>query len=134
MRWMSVSSRTTCWASAKPARVAGGLPTRASTAMSPIAVVYETLPPIGDIAVAARVGNPPATRAGFAEAQHVVRLETDIQRFAGVPMEPRAALGHYDPVSDRYTVYAGGGAIVRPKKEIAIILGVPPEKVRVIAR
>jgi len=106
----------------------------AKDAAEAIEVVYETLPPIGDIAVDARVGNPPATRAGFAEAQHVVRLETDIQRIAGVPMEPRAALGHYDPVTDRYTVYAGGGAIVRPKKEIAIILGVPPEKVRVIAR
>src|SRR5476649_2552393 len=106
----------------------------AKDAAETIEVVYETLPPIGDIAVDARVGNPSATRAGFAEAHHVVRLETDIQRIAGVPMEPRAALGHYDPVSDRYTVYAGGGAIVRPKKEIAIILGVPPEKVRVIAR
>ena len=106
----------------------------AKDAAEAIEVVYETLPPIGDIAVDARVGNPPATRAGFAEAHHVVRLETDIQRVAGVPMEPRAALGHYDPVSDRYTIYAGGGGIVRPKREIAIILGVPPEKVRVIAR
>ena len=30
------------------------------------------------------------------------------------------------------TVYAGGGAVVRPKKEIAIILGVDAERVRVI--
>jgi len=106
----------------------------AKDAAEAIDVVYETLPPIGDIAVDARVGNPPATRAAFAEAEHVVRLETDIQRIAGVPMEPRAALGHYDPATERYTVHAGGGAIVRPKKEIAIILGIPPAKVRVIAR
>jgi aerobic carbon-monoxide dehydrogenase large subunit len=105
----------------------------AKDAAEAIEVVYEALPPIGDIAVDARVGNPPATRAGFAEAHHVVRLETDIQRIAGVPMEPRAALGHYDRATDRYTVHAGGGAIVRPKKEIAIILGIAPEKVRVIA-
>jgi len=106
----------------------------AKDAAEAIDVVYETLPPIGDIAVDARVGNPPATRAAFAGAEHVVRLETDIQRIAGVPMEPRAALGHYDPTTERYTVHAGGGAIVRPKKEIAIILGIPPAKVRVIAR
>jgi len=106
----------------------------AKDAAEAIDVVYETLPPIGDIAVDARVGNPPATRAAFAEAEHVVRLETDIQRIAGVPMEPRAALGHYDSTTERYTVHAGGGAIVRPKKEIAIILGIPPAKVRVIAR
>ena len=76
------------------------------------------------------VGNPPATRAGFAEAEHVVRLETHIQRVTGVPMEPRSALGAYDPASGRYTLYAGGGAIVRPKKELAIILGIEPEQVR----
>ena len=42
--------------------------------------------------------------------------------------------GAYDPASGRYTLYAGGGAIVRPKKELAIILGIAPEQVRVIAR
>ena len=106
---------------------------QAKDAAEAIAVEYEVLAPIGDIAVDARVGNPRATREGFAQAEHVVRLETVIQRVTGVPMEPRAALGHYDPESGRYTVWAGGGAIVRPKKEIAIILGVEPEQVRVIA-
>ena len=63
-----------------------------------------------------------------------MKLRTDIQRVTGVPMEPRAALGHFDAASGRYTLYAGGGAIVRPKKEVAIILGIEPEQVRVIAR
>ena len=63
-----------------------------------------------------------------------MRLETDIQRVTGVPMEPRAALGQLRcRRRGRYTLYAGGGAIVRPKKEIAIILGIEPEQVRVIA-
>jgi carbon-monoxide dehydrogenase large subunit len=106
---------------------------QAKDAAEAVLVEYETLKPIGDIAVDARVGNPRATRAGFAEAPHVVRLETVIQRVTGVPMEPRAALGHFDPATGRYTVYAGGGAIVRPKKEIAIILGLRPDQVRVIA-
>ncbi|HLG45479.1 MAG TPA: xanthine dehydrogenase family protein molybdopterin-binding subunit [Reyranella sp.] len=106
----------------------------AKDAAEAIEVVYEPLKPISDIAVDARVGNPPATRAGFAEAEHVVRLDTHIQRVTGVPMEPRAALGAYDPASGRYTLYSGGGAIVRPKKELAIILGVEPEQVRVIAK
>jgi carbon-monoxide dehydrogenase large subunit len=107
---------------------------QAKDAAEAIEVVYEPLSPISDIAVDARVGNPPATRAGFAEAEHVVRLETHIQRVTGVPMEPRSALGAYDPASERYTLYAGGGAIVRPKKELAIILGLEPEQVRVIAK
>lgn len=107
---------------------------RARDAAEAIEIVYETLPPMDDIAVDARVGNPQATRAAFAEAEYVVRLETDIQRIAGVPMEPRAALGVYDPASGRYTLHAGGGAVVRPKRELAIILGLEPEKVRVIAK
>ncbi|MBN9086126.1 MAG: xanthine dehydrogenase family protein molybdopterin-binding subunit [Reyranella sp.] len=106
----------------------------AKDAAEAIEVVYEPLKPISDIAVDARVGNPPATRAGFAEAEHVVRLETHVQRVTGVPMEPRAALGVYDPASGRYTLHAGGGAVVRPKKELAIILGIEPEMVRVIAK
>jgi carbon-monoxide dehydrogenase large subunit len=107
---------------------------QAKDAAEAIEVVYETLPPIATIAVDARVGVPAATRAGFGESEHVVRLEAHVQRVTGVPMEPRAALGAYDPATDRYTLYAGGGAIVRPKKDIAIILGVEPEQVRVIAK
>jgi carbon-monoxide dehydrogenase large subunit len=106
---------------------------QAKDAAEAIEVAYEPLPPISDIAVDARVGVPAATRAGFAESEHVVRLGTHVQRVTGVPMEPRAALGAYDPASGRYTLYAGGGAIVRPKKDLAIILGVEPEQVRVIA-
>ena len=45
---------------------------------------------------------------------------------------PRSA--HFDAATGRYTLYAGGGAIVRPKKEVAIILGIEPEQVRVIAK
>ena len=46
-------------------------------------------------------------------AAHVVRLETWVHRITGVPMEPRAALGVYDPATGRYTVYAGSGGSVR---------------------
>ena len=41
---------------------------------------------------------------------------------------------YYDAVAGRYTLYAGSGGIVRQKKEISAILGVPFESVRVIAR
>ncbi|HEX9557950.1 MAG TPA: molybdopterin cofactor-binding domain-containing protein, partial [Reyranella sp.] len=89
---------------------------------------------IEEVAVDSRVGELAATEAGFATARHIVKLSTDIPRVTGVPMEPRAALGHFDAASGRYTLYAGGGAIVRPKKEVAIILGIEPEQVRVVAR
>jgi aerobic carbon-monoxide dehydrogenase large subunit len=106
----------------------------AKDAAEAVQVEYEALPPIEEVAVDSRVGDPAATEAGFARARYVVKLRTDIQRVTGVPMEPRAALGQFDTASGRYTLYAGGGAIVRPKKEVAIILGIEPQQVRVVAR
>jgi aerobic carbon-monoxide dehydrogenase large subunit len=105
----------------------------AQDAAEAVRVEYQDLPPIADVAVDSRVGDRAATEAGFAKAAHIVRLVTEVARVTGVPMEPRAALAAYDAATGRYTVYAGGGAIVRPKKEIAIVLGIDADKVRVIA-
>ena len=93
--------------------------------------LYDDLP---NIMIDAEVGDAAATDAAFARAAHVTRLDTWINRVTGVPMEPRAALGVYDAASGRYTLYAGSGGIVRQKRELAAILGVPVESVRVIAR
>jgi carbon-monoxide dehydrogenase large subunit len=106
----------------------------AKDAAEAVQVDYEELPPLADVVVDSLVGDQAATQAAFATARHVIKLRTDIQRVTGVPMEPRAALGHFDAASGRYTLYAGGGAIVRPKKEVAIILGIEPEQVGVIAK
>jgi carbon-monoxide dehydrogenase large subunit len=85
-----------------------------------------------NVTIDAQVGNAATTDAAFARADHVVRLETWVQRVTGVPMEPRAALGHYH--DGRYTLHAGGGGVVRPKRDLAEMLGVPEDRVRVIAR
>jgi carbon-monoxide dehydrogenase large subunit len=47
-------------------------------------------------------------------------------------MEPRAALADFDAASGRFTVYAGNGGAVRLKNDLAKILLVPPENVRVL--
>ncbi len=75
-----------------------------------------------------------AADAAFRRAAHVVRLETQINRVTGVPLEPRAALGVYDEASGRYTLYAGSGGSVRIKTDLAGTLGVPESAVRVVAR
>ena len=93
--------------------------------------LYDDLP---NIMIDAEVGDAAATAEAFARAAHVTRLDTWINRVTGVPMEPRAAIGVYDAESGRYTLYAGSGGIVRQKRELAAILGVPDESVRVIAR
>lgn len=87
-----------------------------------------------NVLVDADVGDPEAAEAAFANAAHVVRFKTQIQRVTGVPMEPRAAVGTFDPETGRYEVHAGCGGVVRLKREIAAVLQVPEEKVRVVAR
>ena len=80
----------------------------------------------------AELGNEAATAAAFARAAHVTRFETWVQRVTGVPMEPRAALAAFDPASGRVTLYAGNGGAVRLKNDLATILDLPPEKIRVL--
>jgi carbon-monoxide dehydrogenase large subunit len=82
----------------------------------------------------AEVGDQAATNAAFARAAHIVRLETQVQRVTGVPLEPRAAVGAYDATSGRYTLYAGSGGTNRQKRELAVILGVEEDGVRVVSR
>ena len=116
-----------------------------------VSIDYEVLPAVVESVAAARqdaprvhdgapsnvcfdaeLGDAAATDAAFARAAHVARFETWVQRVTGVPMEPRAALAAYSAESGRYTVYAGNGGAVRLKTDLALILDVPPEKVRVL--
>ena len=78
------------------------------------------------------LGSREATEAAFARAAHVVKLDTWVQRVTGVPMEPRAAVGEYDAASGRYTLHAGNGGAVRLKQDLALVLGIPAERVRVV--
>ena len=66
-----------------------------------------------------------ATDAAFAGAAHIVRLDTWVQRVAGVPMEPRAAIGVYERQTGKYTLHAGAGGAIRPRNDLAVVLGVP---------
>jgi carbon-monoxide dehydrogenase large subunit len=115
-----------------------------------VAVDYEVLPAVTHSLVAAEPGAPrarqhhpniildgevgdrAATEAAFAGAAHVVKFDTWVQRVAGVPMEPRAAIGEFDPQTGRYTLHAGAGGAVSPRRDLAMVLGVPPEEARVV--
>jgi carbon-monoxide dehydrogenase large subunit len=117
-----------------------------------VEIDYEALPAVVETAAAARqdaprvhdgsaygnvcfdadIGDAAATDAAFARAAHVTRLETWVQRVTGVPMEPRATVAAFDPETGRYTVYAGNGGAVRLKNDLATMLDVPPENVRVL--
>jgi carbon-monoxide dehydrogenase large subunit len=85
----------------------------------------------GNVCIDADVGDAEATDAAFARASNIARLDTWVHRVTGVPLDPRAAVGEYDPAGRRYTLHAGSGGVVRQKYELAGILGVPPADVRV---
>src|SRR6516165_10036353 len=86
-----------------------------------------------NICVDTSFGDAAATDQAFARATHVVRRKFHIGRVTGVPLEPRAALGAYDAATGRYTLYAGSGGAVRQKRELATVLGVAPESLRVLS-
>jgi carbon-monoxide dehydrogenase large subunit len=124
----------------------------AKDAVELIDIEYEPLPAVTDTAAAAdpsaprlwdhapsnvcldaEIGDKNATDAAFSRAAHVVSLSTWIQRVTGVPMETRSALGIFDAATERYTLFAGSGGVVRQKREISEILNVPFESVRIVA-
>jgi carbon-monoxide dehydrogenase large subunit len=78
-------------------------------------------------------GDRAATDAAFAASDHVVAMDFHIDRVAGVPLEPRAALAAYDAATGRYTLHAGSGGAVRQKNELAGVLGIAPDRLRVLS-
>ncbi|MGH8702808.1 MAG: xanthine dehydrogenase family protein molybdopterin-binding subunit, partial [Burkholderiales bacterium] len=118
-----------------------------------VEINYETLPAVTDTLAAARpdaprlfdharsnvcldaeAGDREASATAFARAAHVVRFDTWVRRVTGVPMEPRAAVGAYDAAAGQYTLYAGTSGAWRTKMDLAIMLGVAEDAVRVVTR
>jgi carbon-monoxide dehydrogenase large subunit len=125
---------------------------QAQDAAEAVIVEYEELPWIAQVPDALRPGAPAvwdeapdnvlvdtafgdaaATLRAFAGADHIVEMEFHIGRVTGVPIEPRAALGHWDRATGRYTLWTGSGGAVRQKAELAAVLGVPLDQVRVLS-
>src|SRR5262245_7196864 len=86
-----------------------------------------------NLCIDGELGDAEAAARAFATAAHVVRLKTWVHRVTGVPMEPRTAVASYDVATGRTTLYAGSGNVVRQRRELAGSLGMPEDKVRVIA-
>jgi aerobic carbon-monoxide dehydrogenase large subunit len=106
--------------------------TDAREAMKPGApVVWDEAP--DNVLVDTRFGDPEATDRAFAAADHVIKMDFHIGRVTAVTIEPRAALCYLDEKTGKYTLYAGSGGAVRQKREMCAVLGLPPEKVRVLS-
>jgi carbon-monoxide dehydrogenase large subunit len=78
-------------------------------------------------------GDEAAANAAFAKAAKVVKLTAYHSRVVGNPMEPRAAMGSYDKEKDLYFLHATTQGVGPMRGQLSAVLGVPPEKVRVVA-
>ena len=103
----------------------------AASAMAPGApVIWDEIP--DNVLVDSRFGDAAATDQAFARADHVVRMEFHIARVTALPLEPRPALGDYNAGSGGYTLHAGTGGAVRQRRELATVLGIAPDALRVV--
>jgi carbon-monoxide dehydrogenase large subunit len=92
-------------------------------------LVHDAVP--GNLVLDFGSGDEEKTAAAFRDAARTVKLDLDISRVVGNPMEPRACLAAY--VGELYHLYActQGAGIMR--NQLSAVLGVPPERIRVIA-
>jgi carbon-monoxide dehydrogenase large subunit len=87
----------------------------------------------GNICFDWHTGDVAAVEAAFARAAHVVALPLDNHRVVTNPMEPRGAIGTYDPVQGRYTLFVSSQNIHGNRDATARWLGVSPDAVRFVA-
>ncbi len=117
-----------------------------------IDIDYEMLPSVTDTADAAEgkiavwpdcpdnisnlfeAGNKAAADAAFAQAAHIVKRRYVISRVYAHFMEPRGAIGVWDPGEDRFTLYADVQYPHRVRQALTTrIFKIPESKMRVIA-
>jgi carbon-monoxide dehydrogenase large subunit len=93
--------------------------------------VHEGVP--GNLVLDYESGDEAKTRAAFEQAARVIGLEVDISRVVGNPMEPRACLAAFDKASGQYHLYTCTQGVAIMRNQLSVVLGVPPERIRVIA-
>lgn len=80
------------------------------------------------------LGDKAATDAAFENAHHVTTLEFTNQRVIPNAMEPRSAIGHFEPATEKYTLYTTSQNPHLTRLLLsAFVLGLPEHKVRVVA-
>jgi carbon-monoxide dehydrogenase large subunit len=105
--------------------------TTASSAAAPDAPQLHADAP-GNVCLDFHYGDSEQAAAAFARAAHVTRLSLRNNRIVVCPMEPRSAIGEYDPESDRLILRLGCQGVFGQRNLLSNILGVPVEKLRVL--
>ncbi len=92
-------------------------------------LVHDSVP--GNIVLDYESGAEAQASEAFRKAARVIDLTVDISRVVGNPMEPRACLAAF--VSDQYHLYTCTQGVAIMRNQLSAVLGVPPERIRVIA-
>jgi aerobic carbon-monoxide dehydrogenase large subunit len=125
---------------------------QAKDAAELIDIDYESLPSVTDTAEAAEgkiavwpdcpdnisnlfeAGNKAATDAAFTGAAHIIKRRYVISRVYAHFMEPRGAIGVWDPGEERFTLYADVQYPHRVRQALATrVFKIPESHIRVIA-
>jgi aerobic carbon-monoxide dehydrogenase large subunit len=86
----------------------------------------------GNVALDYHYGDSDQVAAAFAKAAHVTRLKLVNSRVVVNAIEPRAAIGVYDPASGRFTLHAPSQGVFGLRGNMAEILKVEPKQMRVL--
>ena len=92
--------------------------------------LYEDVP--GNVALDFHFGDEAATKAAFEKAAHVSRLDIRNNRIVVATMEPRSALAAHDADSGRFTMRIGCQGAFGMRRQLAGLLKVEPDQVRVL--
>lgn len=78
-------------------------------------------------------GDAAAVEAAFAAADRVVRRSFRVSRVTAAPLEPRSALGTWEPARAGWYLETGTQAPNRVAADLAVVFGVGAEAVRVVS-
>lgn len=88
----------------------------------------------GNLSFTLAIGNKEATDLAFAKAPHTVSLRIDNNRIASNAIEPRCAIGLYEPGEDQYTLYCTTQNPHGTRNMLAqSVFSIPETKLRVIS-
>jgi aerobic carbon-monoxide dehydrogenase large subunit len=88
----------------------------------------------GNLAYRFERGDAAAVDAAFAGAAHRVEIELVNNRLVVAPIEPRAAIGHYDAAADRLELLLTGQGVHSLRQQLAAaVFHMPPDRIQVRA-
>ena len=86
----------------------------------------------GNVAFDAHIGDKTKTDEAFAKAAHAVKIEIVNPRIVANYMEPRGAVGSFDPASGRLALHLGSQGVHVLRDVLARVLKIPPTDLRVV--